>query len=77
MSDFIVVAGQAGKLFFDGTDAFVKDIAKAKTYATEAAGKRAMNKAQNKTGRNGLRVASAASAAPTPAKKAKAKKKAA
>lgn len=59
MSGLFVVAGKAGALYFDGVRAFVKDLGKAKAYANAVAAKRAMNKAQATTGRNGLRIVSA------------------
>lgn len=77
MLGFVVVAGKAGALYFDGTGAFVKDLYKAKAYANAVAAKRAMNKAQAATGRNRLRIVSAediarASAPPKTAAKRKA-----
>lgn len=41
MLGFVVVAGKAGALYFDGTGAFVKDLYKAKAYANAVAAKRA------------------------------------
>lgn len=75
MSEFVVVAGKAGALYFDGKDAFTKDPTKAKAYASEAAGKRAMNKAQSTTGRNGLRIVSTAPPAPEKPERKAARKK--
>lgn len=58
MNDFVIVAGKANGLFFDGTDAFTKDIERAKSYASEPAAKRAIKKVETASGRTGLRAIS-------------------
>lgn len=53
---FVLAAGKGNTLLFDGKDACTRDATKAKVYATEAAAKRGIKKAEEATGRNGFSV---------------------
>lgn len=55
MTDFVIVAGKQNSLMWNGAS-FSRDADKAKTYATEPAAKRAMNKVADATGRTGLKI---------------------
>lgn len=58
MTKFVITTSPKSAACWNGEDKFVRDVEKAKTYATAAAAKRGLPSAEAKTGKTGLAVRS-------------------
>lgn len=69
---FVITSSATSSFVYTGEPNFSRDASKAKTYATAAAAKRAISKAETVTGRSGLAVRTMDEVAPAPVAPAKA-----